>query len=167
MNRLVLIGNGFDLAHGLKTSYADFINWYKEYRIRQLYQVHNNISEDALCTIKLNERQALSTYVSNYFVWDDHKMSLVEYFDYIFENTHEFETKKSLFFERTLKNIETKGWVDIENEYYALLKQYAFDSVMKEDGKISFLQSLNRQLDYLKDLLVEYLEYIKIGRAHV
>ena len=27
MNRLILIliGNGFDLAHGLKTSYADFI----------------------------------------------------------------------------------------------------------------------------------------------
>lgn len=30
MNRIVLIGNGFDLAHGLKTSYADFINWYWE-----------------------------------------------------------------------------------------------------------------------------------------
>ena len=28
MNRLVLIGNGFDLAHGLKTSYKDFICWY-------------------------------------------------------------------------------------------------------------------------------------------
>jgi hypothetical protein len=26
MNRIILIGNGFDLAHGLKTSYADFIN---------------------------------------------------------------------------------------------------------------------------------------------
>ncbi len=25
MNRLILIGNGFDLAHGLKTSYHDFI----------------------------------------------------------------------------------------------------------------------------------------------
>ena len=24
MNRLVLIGNGFDMAHGLKTSYNDF-----------------------------------------------------------------------------------------------------------------------------------------------
>ena len=33
MNRLVLIGNGFDLAHGLKTSYADFINWYWETRV--------------------------------------------------------------------------------------------------------------------------------------
>lgn len=30
MNRIVLIGNGFDLAHGMKTSYADFIDWYWE-----------------------------------------------------------------------------------------------------------------------------------------
>ncbi|SFO66063.1 AbiH family protein [Prevotella sp. tf2-5] len=28
MNRIVLIGNGFDLAHGLNTRYEDFINWY-------------------------------------------------------------------------------------------------------------------------------------------
>lgn len=27
MNRIVLIGNGFDLAHGLKTSYKNFIDW--------------------------------------------------------------------------------------------------------------------------------------------
>lgn len=26
MNRLILIGNGFDLAHGMKTSYYDFIS---------------------------------------------------------------------------------------------------------------------------------------------
>lgn len=28
MNRLIIIGNGFDLAHGLKTSYCDFIHDY-------------------------------------------------------------------------------------------------------------------------------------------
>ena len=28
MNRIILIGNGFDLAHGLKTSYRDFIDDY-------------------------------------------------------------------------------------------------------------------------------------------
>lgn len=28
MNRIILIGNGFDLAHGLPTSYGDFINQY-------------------------------------------------------------------------------------------------------------------------------------------
>ena len=28
MNRLILIGNGFDLAHGFKTSFKDFIDAY-------------------------------------------------------------------------------------------------------------------------------------------
>ena len=27
MNRLILIGNGFDLAHGLETSFNNFINY--------------------------------------------------------------------------------------------------------------------------------------------
>ena len=30
MNRIIIVGNGFDLAHGLKTSYKDFISWYWE-----------------------------------------------------------------------------------------------------------------------------------------
>lgn len=32
MNRIVLIGNDY-LAHGLKTSYEDFINWYCDLRV--------------------------------------------------------------------------------------------------------------------------------------
>lgn len=28
MNRLIIIGNGFDLAHGLPTRYSDFLKWY-------------------------------------------------------------------------------------------------------------------------------------------
>ncbi|MCL2062765.1 MAG: bacteriophage abortive infection AbiH family protein [Candidatus Cloacimonetes bacterium] len=28
MNRIILIGNGFDFAHGLKTSYNDFIDYF-------------------------------------------------------------------------------------------------------------------------------------------
>ncbi|NAS10892.1 AbiH family protein [Poritiphilus flavus] len=30
MNKLVIVGNGFDLAHGLATSYGHFINDYLE-----------------------------------------------------------------------------------------------------------------------------------------
>jgi len=35
MNRLVLIGNGFDLAHGLKTRYKDFITNYLRKALEQ------------------------------------------------------------------------------------------------------------------------------------
>ena len=30
MQKLFLTGNGFDLAHGLKTRYLDFMNWMYE-----------------------------------------------------------------------------------------------------------------------------------------
>lgn len=30
MKKLYIIGNGFDLAHGIRTSYNDFISWYKK-----------------------------------------------------------------------------------------------------------------------------------------
>ena len=36
MNKLVIIGNGFDLAHGLPTSYKDFILWH----INKVYQMN-------------------------------------------------------------------------------------------------------------------------------
>ena len=45
MNRLVIIGNGFDMAHGLKTSYMDFINWYWERRLNAMLTEHAPISE--------------------------------------------------------------------------------------------------------------------------
>lgn len=42
INRLVLIGNGFDLAHGLKTSFFDFINYCAFEILRTIHQkVHN------------------------------------------------------------------------------------------------------------------------------
>jgi TPP-dependent 2-oxoacid decarboxylase len=28
MNRLIIIGNGFDIAHGMPTRYSDFVKWY-------------------------------------------------------------------------------------------------------------------------------------------
>ncbi len=35
-NKLVIIGNGFDLAHGLKTSYNDFIYWYLQQTLSKI-----------------------------------------------------------------------------------------------------------------------------------
>lgn len=38
MNRIILIGNGFDLAHELRTSYRDFMNWYWKDFLQKLLQ---------------------------------------------------------------------------------------------------------------------------------
>lgn len=64
MNRLVLIGNGFDLAHGLKTSYADFIYWYWKRRILSSYKVRSSEWDDGLC--KLTYRKGLWSEIMFY-----------------------------------------------------------------------------------------------------
>ena len=159
MNRLVLIGNGFDLAHDLKTSYADFFLWYKCYWVKRLHEIHNNIAKDPLCTIVMAQREAWSIYISN-FIRFNPEYSLEDIFEYIINDVDDFDITLTPFFKRIRISIETKGWVDIENEYYELLKQYALDGVMKEEGKISSMRSLNRQLDYIKELLIQYLTEI-------
>lgn len=42
MNRIILVGNGFDLAHNLPTSYKNFNDWYWERVMRELmwYRKH-------------------------------------------------------------------------------------------------------------------------------
>ena len=159
MNRLVLIGNGFDLAHDLKTSYADFFLWYKCYWVKRLHEIHNNIAKDPLCTVVMAQREAWSTYISN-FIRFNPEYSPEDIFEYIINDVDDFDITLTPFFKRIRVSIETKGWVDIENEYYELLKQYALDGVMKEEGKVSSMRSLNRQLDYIKELLIQYLTEI-------
>lgn len=38
INRLIIIGNGFDLAHGMKTKYKDFVNGYLRQRIESCFE---------------------------------------------------------------------------------------------------------------------------------
>lgn len=45
MNILV-IGNGFDLAHGLPTKYADFLEW-----VKAEYELYTNLKEEETAII--------------------------------------------------------------------------------------------------------------------
>ena len=58
MNRLVLIGNGFDLAHNQPTSYRDFINWYWDGRFENLRKNFTPVSEAALCKLTVTASPA-------------------------------------------------------------------------------------------------------------
>lgn len=64
----------------------------------------------------------------------------------------------SPFFETILQSIESKGWVDIENDYYQLLK----DSINNPRCEYT-ITGLNQQLAFIQSKLVEYLSTIKEG----
>lgn len=60
MNRLVIIGNGFDMAHGLRSSYMDFINWYWDQRVYGFIGNTTNVSQDCLCKLVIKETGGLA-----------------------------------------------------------------------------------------------------------
>lgn len=150
MNRIILIGNGFDLAHGLKTRYEDFIDWYWDYRVNGFVNESKNISKDVLCSIEDLTNQPW--HVSAYYGYNLNNGTGKAIIKELKADNYRFKFTYSPFFENICKSIETKGWVDIENEYYNLLKMYAIDSPSEAD-----LVGLNIQIHYLQERLIEYL----------
>lgn len=164
MNRLVIIGNGFDMAHGLKTSYMDFINWYWDQRANSLLTNHTDTSEDCLCSLVIKNKEGLNSWhlfsFQNSFFFKDiyHKerYSGFEIIQEIQKHPEVFSVKYCPLFENILQSIETKGWVDIENDYYQTLKNN-IDSPRCDYNVIE----LNKQLSFLQNKLVEYLKTIE------
>ena len=69
MNRIILIGNGFDLAHGLPTRYEDFINWYCERWLQELETNKTIESSNVLYVLILERGFYLKGYIMN--SWSD------------------------------------------------------------------------------------------------
>ena len=156
MNRLVLIGNGFDLAHNLKTSYKDFFYWYWENRRCCFVHELSSVSEDVLC--KLTCHKFATWLMTLTYDMDIKHGDGSEIYKHLKEDNVGFTLDFSPLFGRIRESVDTKGWVDIENEYYELLRRYVLD------GKdVSDVEKLNHQLQFLQDKLVEYLNSIEIS----
>ena len=151
MNRIIIVGNGFDLAHGLKTKYEDFINWYWQNTFKKLQECFKLVFNDGLCRIEL-ERTGYS--LNNYF-----RITLLpsEIYKYLVSLRERYNGIRILevspFLSRISQSIETKGWVDIEADYYAML--------VKRKGKKDELERLNKDFAVIQGLLIEYLNEIQ------
>lgn len=172
MNRLVLIGNGFDLAHGMKTSYKDFIEhlWFGIYEDLVYEAKRGSIGyttgifkdSNMLVTLKysridfniLNESFSIG-YDDNYFTMNPIKenISPSDYSEYakdIIELATEIGCEyTNSFFKIITNNYTHKNWSDIEADYYREL-------LANKDSEQS-IKKLNEDFDQIKSLLKSYL----------
>lgn len=144
MNRIVLIGNGFDLAHNIKSSYSNFIEDFWENAI-----------------IELKKQPQRSQFSNDLF-----KITQIPFY-WTVENTYEglikslkesrsFITYKNAFLKLITEKKGIQNWVDIENEYYDLLK-LSFKNP-KSNYNIS---ELNKDFKEITALLEKYLTKIE------
>lgn len=148
INRIVIIGNGFDLAHNLKTRYEDFINWYWDEWFNKLRISDKSIESDKLCTFRL----LVPGY--NWFNYLLNSISPLNSFtgkDFINIKSDSYHIMQSDFLKRINTSIRDKNWVDIECEYYNSLNNEYFENPEK----------LNEEFQDLCNHLIKYLFSVK------
>lgn len=185
MNRIILIGNGFDLAHGLETSYKNFIddywNGFMNHCFRQDVTYISGIYEYDCIT--LNMRLSRRT-ISDLF-YEESKKRIFNLPNKQFISFNQFkeqinELNKELNPEQKIKfNISNRfllhlleefnkevGWVDIENEYYKFLIYQFNDRGFSNHYRYENINSLNDDYSYIKGKLDEYL-YNVINKTEI
>lgn len=159
MNRLVIIGNGFDLAHGLETRYTDFIKKY-------LSEIFLDAFNSKMKVYK-NDLIKISTIpdINSEFKWEDftesirkvvnvqNKLHPISFVGINFKyGDFQFSIKSEFFGNALLKSID--NWVDFESLYYDHLLEI-LKMNLPHDGKIN---ELNHEFSILQEELEEYLK---------
>lgn len=153
MNKLVIIGNGFDLAHGLKTRYSDFLLWY----LKKIFKErHSEKPRLAFISVKkgyFEESRANEKPV-------DEILTIEEFLHYCEYKCLEIGYNYKLI--ESLIKICVSTWVDIENEYFNKLL-FQLDYYLKSNisvvnnTEMGNIIDLNNALDVIKVELSEYL----------
>ncbi len=174
MNKIFIIGNGFDLAHGLPTSYNHFIDdfWkkitinYEEEYIKKIVYV-DEINSGFL---KYNSINSFDNIVANI---EEHCKEYGYFYDKI---NHQYYTDRSRshpifkfqndFFGKLNTHKTVYNWVDVENLYYYELKKIVKSQKLNLDrsdedfliDKKKLVKKLNSEFDQIKDLFIKYIK---------
>lgn len=182
VNRLFLIGNGFDLSLGLKTKYSDFLLWFLKREIvnainsrideapfekykgnfdsftERYYKLRvNGYSENKLFDVLIN--------YSSYKITED-KVSEIQNLNDLFKFNERYGIQIKAPVDYLLINslLETskENWIDIENTYFELLKKMLNTRDNKEKNK-SNIEIINHELTEITFYLKEYLNNLDIN----
>mgnify|MGYP000807508393 CR=1 FL=1 len=176
MNRIIIIGNGFDKAHGLATGYRDFIDsyWAEFFGhifggywrwIAQNYGVINDPSpyEDEFVQFDVarDKQYSGSESLQSRSYAENPYGDVQEFIATLNDKSAETYkgsvrlTFKNNFFEHISQRCSLTNWVDIENEYYGKLK-----ALLAEDNDVlrnEKVRNLNREFEAVKKKLESYL----------
>ncbi len=125
--KIIIVGNGFDVANGYPTRYSDFID---------------SIYDDLRNNIGINSDVNGNPFYKNQIAltYDSYRTLKLD-----------SSNGKHLFLAEIFKEYENKLWVDIETMYYKALLKHSTNQDNKE------IYIINEDLEILKYLLQEYL----------
>lgn len=169
---VVVIGNGFDIAHGFPTKYIQFSDWLLKDYCQQAYDIIlNNKDKGFLHGAFYNKFRDKNYLVEEIYGRYD-GTSFMKVFDafidkkpeniYNFYNTNADELKNFISSEFILSLFATRynNWFDIERVFFD--KLYSICKNNNRNYSVAAVRTINRDLEYLKLKLKEYLGTLEI-----
>lgn len=148
MDKIVIVGNGFDIAHKLPTKYVDFMNYIKDVIVKKRMVGSNAWQYDIL-----------GVNTSSGFV---HKLTDEKKDPWIGARLNNERTQyqlgtnpeshsPSIYFQSLIDKHEKLGyWSDLESHYFNLL--------LANKAHLDKVKIINEEFEHLKKLLQEYLK---------
>ncbi len=143
INRIILIGNGFDLAHGMKTSYRDFIDKYWNDKCEEYEKNEHYLFE---C-----EEFSINSKHNTYYENTIRTFSDLDAFAKDYKRNF---TSKNNFFINLSRQLNYEGWVDIESAFYDNLKAM---SILQRTEKSNMIDVLNKSFEGITRLIEKHL----------
>lgn len=167
INRLIIIGNGFDLAHGMKTRYKDFVNGYLRQRINEHRGSKSpKKTEDKLMSIipLCDTNKVFRDNLPPNYYTPSVEMLRDEYNDNLTPKQNldkvracRYEVQLSPFFDKIIEKIENKNWVDIEYAYYEYLCDICNKPELSKEEVSEKIDELNEEMKCITSELAKYL----------
>lgn len=152
MNKIILIGNGFDLAYGLKTSYSNFIDDFESNVIKQHFHrtLNSNINNDVIINTEDSENRYFQPSQCSF------KGDL---------NAFKFN---NVFFEYVLNRFKALNYYDLESFFYEVLKEANTNNIEKLNSDFySFTNHLEKYLTKIENEFRENSNPISEILSHI
>lgn len=149
-NKLFIIGNGFDIAHGLETRYTDFILWYFN---QAIHHFNNGVSyNDGFILGVVSSKIPLP------------KIENIPQLNRMLDNG---KSKTFIFkypwLDYIKKSLKQNNWVDFENTYFEMVKDIINDSSYNAEVKINCIEGVNHIFELFRIKFIEYLQQINLS----
>ncbi|WP_228235892.1 AbiH family protein [Allomuricauda sp. M10] len=153
-NRIVIVGNGMDLAMGLKSSYSDFL---ANYLFNCAEQAQQGSYQDMLFKID---------WVPKLYPTEANSLSSMQDWNELLKHNTYWNYKYLGFLENVMNNLSIENWVDVESLYFDTMIPM-IDNVKK--GKLNsrnyqHITTLNdsfRELTRLLDIYIKKIDNVQ------
>lgn len=182
---VLVIGNGFDIHHGMKTKYTDFLEFVKDYKnnknIQPIVSIYDEIGQVMDLIYSNNFINFFENYHEQVKGWIDFESLIKEIIESIDSVIKNMIANKGVY--TRIQGSNKYNYADECSDKFKTIIAESFDKLFRFNSSMIFLKEeyqnnivvvdkdkitkiLHKELDDLRDIMALYFKYYELGRRY-